>query len=427
MSPGRLPPGTGRGGFRRPGALLPTGALLPAVALLGASLAGCEPPASAGSASGPTADPPPGAISVHRGAAPSLRFDPEGRLWAAFEQDGFVWVAASADAGRSYSPPVRVPGEAEAVETNGENRPKIFPTEGGLVYVSWTRKLAGRFTGEIRFSRSTDGGRSFEAPRTVNDDGLPIGHRFDSLHVDALGHVYLVWIDKRDREGARAQGRDYRGAAIYYAVSTDRGATFGPNRRIADHACECCRIAIADAPGGGSAVLWRHIFEPNLRDHAFTVLGPEGLLAPVKRATWEGWELDGCPHHGPAMVPDGATGYHLAWFTGAGGRPTIYYGHYEPGTGVLSAQTALAGPGGSHPDLERRGDELFVVWKQFEAGESGLRLARSRDGGSSWETGGSPVVTTSGGADHPFLVAGEGGIFSSWHTEEDGLFLIPAR
>ncbi|MCB1037325.1 MAG: hypothetical protein KDD47_26075, partial [Acidobacteria bacterium] len=38
-------------------------------------------------------------ISVRCGAAPSLRFDDRGRLWAAFEQEGLVWVAVSSDRG----------------------------------------------------------------------------------------------------------------------------------------------------------------------------------------------------------------------------------------------------------------------------------------------------------------------------------------
>mgnify|MGYP003344883948 CR=1 FL=1 len=48
-----------------------------------------------------------------------------------------------------------------------------------------------------------------------------------------------------------ASGRSYRGAALYYAVSSDAGATFAGDFKAADHTCECCRIALAPAAGGG--------------------------------------------------------------------------------------------------------------------------------------------------------------------------------
>ncbi|MEM7588132.1 MAG: sialidase family protein, partial [Acidobacteriota bacterium] len=203
---------------------------------------------------------PPGPVTQIRGQAPSLAFGRDERLWVAFEEDGLVKVASSWDFGTSFTHPVTVNSEPEKVEINGENRPKIQLGDDDTVYVSWTRKLPGRFTGDVRFSRSIDGGTTFEAPRTINDDGLQIGHRFESLGVDALGHIYLAWIDKRDRGPARQRGEAYRGAAVYSAVSTDRGQNFAENQRVAPHACECCRIAMAPAPDGGVAVLWRHIF-----------------------------------------------------------------------------------------------------------------------------------------------------------------------
>jgi hypothetical protein len=43
----------------------------------------------------------------------------------------------------------------------------------------------------------------------------------------------------------------YRGAAVYRNESQDGGRSFGPDINVADHACECCRIALSPLPGGG--------------------------------------------------------------------------------------------------------------------------------------------------------------------------------
>ena len=168
-------------------------------------------------------------VSSHCGNTPSATFDARGNLWVAFVQDEFVYVSQSQDLGKSFSDPVAVNSAAEDAEHNGENRPKIIVDDRGLVFVSWTLKTSSRFTGEIRFSRSTDGGENFETPRTINDDNLFAGHRFESLFLADSGHLYLTWVDKRDLEASVEAGEDYVGAAIYYAVSDDDGASFSQN------------------------------------------------------------------------------------------------------------------------------------------------------------------------------------------------------
>ena len=158
-------------------------------------------------------------VSVHCGKTPSATFDDHGNLWIAFVQNEFVYVSQSQDRGKSFSDPVAVNSTAEDAEHNGENRPKIIFDDSGTIFVSWTLKTSPRFTGEIRFSRSSDNGESFETPRTINDDNLFTGHRFESLFLSESGHLYLTWVDKRDLEANLEKGEDYVGAAVYYAVS----------------------------------------------------------------------------------------------------------------------------------------------------------------------------------------------------------------
>ena len=111
-----------------------------------------------------------GLTSVDCGATPSATFDQNGRLWLTYVQDQHVYVSHSDDFGESYSPSVVVNKIPEDAEHNGENRPKIIVDADSNIFVSWTKKTSPRFTGEIRFSRSTDGGHTFETPRTINDD-----------------------------------------------------------------------------------------------------------------------------------------------------------------------------------------------------------------------------------------------------------------
>ena len=359
--------------------------------------------------------------SVHCGRTPTAAFGSDGTLWVAFEMDGRIFVSRSADAGDEFSEPVAVNPAPEPVDINGENRPKIAVGTDGEVFVSWTRKLPGGFNGEIRFSRSLDSGATFESVRTINDDGLETGHRFETLIVDGRGNVYLAWIDKRDLEAAREAGADYAGAAVYYAISTDRGESFEPNRKVADHSCECCRIAAAETAGGDIGLLYRAVFDGSIRDHAFAVIGPGGVTRTSRRATWDGWRIDACPHHGPALLSAGRSAFDLAWFTNGDERQGVFYGSFDADTGeVANIRAVSASPSAGHPSLARSRGKLFLAWKEFTGETTDVLLISSDDGGASWTA---PVVAarTSGGSDHPFLLADDGRLFLSWHTGDEGL------
>ncbi len=360
-------------------------------------------------------------VSVHCGGAPSAVFDANGHLWVAFVLEKHVYVTRSTDEGASFAEPVRVNAEPEDAEFNGENRPKIVVAPDGTVMLSWTTKTSSQFTGEIRFTRSVDGGRSFETPRTINDDGLHTGHRFDSLFLTESGKLYLTWIDKRDMEATLARNEAYPGAAIYYTVSTDMGASFVPNVRVSHNSCECCRIAVAPHGEDNVAILWRQIFDDHIRDHAIAVLSPQGLVSELSRATVDDWYIDACPHHGPTMVSGAQEGqYHMSWFSAGNLHSGIHYARYDLSTDVPADLIKVDGtPGAGHPSLALHDGTLYLVWKGFDGMSTPLQMMQSRDDGRSWSVP-QTIMTTDMGSDHPLLITSSRGVFLSWSSEEHG-------
>src|SRR5690606_37017431 len=109
---------------------------------------------------------------------PTVVVAPDGVLWRAWVEGSYVLVGSSADRGSTWSAGVRVNTTPEEIDANGESRPKIVLGNKGEIYVTYTRSGERAYTGDIRFARSLDGGRTFSAPVTVNDDGLQTGHRF---------------------------------------------------------------------------------------------------------------------------------------------------------------------------------------------------------------------------------------------------------
>lgn len=329
---------------------------------------------------------------------------------------------ASTDQGASFGASVPVTPVAEPVAAEGELRPEIAFGTAGQIYVAWTSPLPVPFAGHVRFARSTDGGRSFAPPITVNDNREAITHRFQTMHVASDGRITLAWIDKRDLEAAKRSGTEYRGAAIYTAVSDDDGASFKPNVRLAAHSCECCRIALAGDTDGVPVAFWRHVFGDGTRDHA--LMRTDAPDDDPARATDQHWKVNACPHHGPDLVIAADGTRHGAWFNQADGEPGLFYGAWRRDGRSLGPARRIGPPNAAHPSLLLVGGELLLAWKAFDGERTVVSLMRSTDGGRSWSEP-RTVAAAEGGSDHPRLLAGNGQAYLSWSTEKEGYRLIP--
>jgi len=313
----------------------------------------------------------------------SAAFDSHGQLWVVDAADGHIRVRRSTDGGATLGPPVIVNPTPERIYDEGENRPKIAFGPHDEIYVSWSQPRARLYTGFVRFSRSLDHGVHFSAPLTVQHDRAEITHRFDALAVDGQGRIVIAWIDKRDQEAAKAQGKPYLGAAIYYNWSTDGGASFIAEHKLLDQSCECCRIALARTQDGDIAAFFRNIRGDNIRDHAYAVLRTDGQPSKVEQATFDDWQIAACPHHGPGLAIGSDGIRHAVWFE-ANGKPTIWYGQLDPGH-APGHTLEVAGAGASHADVAVSGRTVWIAWNQVSADGYALMLRRSGDDGLHFE------------------------------------------
>jgi len=358
-------------------------------------------------------------------AKPSLAvtvdFDENGRLWLAAISGQHVYVSYSDDHGITRSAPVKVNAEPENILGDGENRPKIIVREG-VIYISYTQGLAKPMTGHIRFSRSLDGGKTFSQPVTVNDNLEIISHRFDVMGVNNRGQIFIAWLDKRDLSAAAKKGEKYAGLGLYYAVSDDEGKSFHPNIKAADHACECCRVAMAMDTDGYPVAVWRHVYDTNIRDHALVRL--DGKMVPV-RLSHESWNVAGCPHHGPSLsiAADGV--YHATWFSNAPERQGLFYAYSADRGRTFSAPLNFGNPEAqpAHPYVLSLGSRVYLVWKEFDGENTGIFGMRSGDGGKSWSVP-EKLADTSDMSDWPLLIGTNNQAYLSWNTKNEGYRLI---
>jgi hypothetical protein len=240
--------------------------------------------------------------------------------------------------------------------------------------------------------------------------------------VNAKGQVWIAWMDTRDEAAAQRKGLRHNGAAVYY-VRADDGEHFGANTKLADAACECCRIATALDANGKPVAFWRHIFGKNSRDHAMARLDGRGGIARVSR---DDWRIDACPHQGPAMSVSNDGVYHFAWFNGANDTPSLEYARSTDGgktfTKAMRFGDADAQP--SNADLFSDGKQVYLAWKQFDGDATAVWMMQSADSGANWSAP-LKLATTAGVSDYPRVIGTHGRAYLSWSTAQDGYRLLP--
>jgi hypothetical protein len=354
----------------------------------------------------------------------SLAVDQKSQLWRANVHAGFVYVDMSADEGRTFSKKVKVNNKAQKIAAKGEARPKIAIGPQGNLYLTWTEGLSKPFTGYIWFARSLDGGKTFEQPKIVHQDRAEITHRFDALHVSPDGRITVTWVDKRDLESAKKAGKPYTGAAIYYAVSTNDGAIFQAEKKLADNSCECCRIAMTTKPNGTVVAMWRHVFEGGERDHMIAEIPNADEKANLHRATFGHWKIDGCPHHGGALASGGEGadwwGYHMAYFDGKDENPGLYYSRMDGEAWVTSPAKQFGDNSkqASHPALLSIGEKVWLAWQETHAGNvKKVMSMSSADGGKTWSDA-TTLLSISAKIDYPQLLKFKDATYLAVNTSE---------
>jgi hypothetical protein len=290
---------------------------------------------------------------VAEGASnPTVALDPRNGVYyvawvGAGVGDGNVYVSRSSD-GRTFESPVRANHIAGDAAPHEQAPAQIDAGPDGVVYLAWQNNTVvdgRRFPySDLRFARSTDGGRTFEPAITVNDDtgGPPASHTFHDLMVGGDGTVYVSWIDGRASAAHEsAMGGAHEGTAtvvhashagdgapgpeIRVARSTDGGRTFEPSVVVATDACPCCRTALATGPDGALYVAWRTVLEGNIRDVVSARSDDGGRTFTVAtRVNADDWVFEACPHAGPSIAVGDDGRVHIAWYTGAQGAPGVY-------------------------------------------------------------------------------------------------------
>ena len=349
-------------------------------------------------------------------------FTQDGKLLLAWTANGVVSVAQSVDLGKTFSSTVKIAEHGKSLDTGSDARPQIVSEKNGNVFLAYSFFKDSNWNAQINTVRSEDGGKTFTAPASLVNDGS--SQRFPSVLIKPDGNIFISWIDKRLVAAAKQSGEKRLGGSIAYSTSQDGGKSFEKERFANESSCECCRIGAALDPQNQPVIAYRAIFPGGIRDQASQVISTK-RAEPVRKVADDDWKTDACPHHGPSIAVSGTGKFHVAWYTQGSKRSGVFYANSSNQGLTYSKPSRIGaeGPNVARPYLFASGQQVWLVWKEFDGKKSSVYLKESADDGRTWS---SPKIlaSTVGYSDHPLLLARGNELFLSWLTRDDGYQLI---
>ena len=150
---------------------------------------------------------------------------------------GDIFTAISRDGGRTFGTPVQVNAIAGEARISGEIAPRVslYPAPASAdpeIVVLWNAKGSGSTV--IRLARSTDGGRTFQSPQTLQAPGAAGDRGWGAMAIDSKGGAHAIWLNHRgmsaggehsEHKGEHDGTAMAQGSALYYASASARGVT----------------------------------------------------------------------------------------------------------------------------------------------------------------------------------------------------------
>jgi BNR repeat-like domain len=331
-------------------------------------------------------------------AEPTVAPAPDGTVfvvWVEHRQnkEADVMLAHLDREGQTTFAPVRVnPKDGEATAWRGDP-PTVAVSADGTVYVGWTARVAAQgHANDLYLSASRDGGKTFEPPVKVNDDGKKVTHAMHSLAVSADNRVYVLWLDERNvvmppaDPGGKKMEHMEANREVFFAASLDGGRTFSKNLRVGQEACPCCKTAVTTGKDGRVYASWRQVLPGEFRHIALaaSVDGGQNFSQPVIVSD-DRWMTASCPVSGPALSAADDGTLRVVWYTeGDKGEPGLYWAQSrDQGKTFSESKTLAKGQARGNPLLLANGKSgSTVVWESSEGVASRVMSAPLANDGS---------------------------------------------
>jgi hypothetical protein len=325
---------------------------------------------------------------------PDVVVDAKGVLHMVYGLGDHAWYVRSTDNGGTFSPPVQINSAGKVELRMGERGPKLAVGNDGSIHVVWADRWSPGAQCRVRYSRSTDDGKSFEPAKQVSP--MP-GVDGATIAADGEGNVLVFW-----HVFEPPQEEVPNGHWIYLSRSTDNGAGFASAERvrianIKDLACSMCMMR-ARIGGDGNVYLAFRSAENNIRDFYVLRSRKTENRFTALRVNRDHWELKTCPMCGPELTLDRQGRAFCAFMS----RHRVYWSVLAPGDSTFTLHVAT--PAHEQDEIypsavaNRKGEVLFLwqVGPMSVAGRATVKWAIYRRDGTFTRQQGTLGVSDSG-------------------------------
>ncbi len=201
---------------------------------------------------------------------------------------------------------------------NWADFPSLIGKDGDAVAAHWLRKVEGgpyAYHIQLQF-RNRDTGR-WDAPITPHLDDTATEHGFVSMQPISGDRVLAIWLDGRQTDG-RGHGEydDPEMAMTLRSAEISADGEIARKQIIDGMVCDCCQTDMAPTEDGFIAV-YRGRTGNEVRDILASRYSLEtGEWSEPAKVWDDGWQINACPVNGPRVVSNG-TQVAVAWFTEA--------------------------------------------------------------------------------------------------------------
>jgi RHS repeat-associated protein len=310
-------------------------------------------------------------------ALPQIAVDSSGNInvvWMDNTPGNFdVFFSRSTDGGTTFSSPKNI--GSTTLNNIGLGQQQIAVDSGGNINVVWHAFVGSAGNVDIFFTRSTDGGVTFSAPRDISNNLL--FSTAQQIALDSGGNINVVWAGSSD---------------IFLSRSTDGGVTFSTPKNLSNGTgfCSPCSqaVQIGVDPGGNINVVWRGFGSIGNIDTFFSRSTDGGATFSTPKRISNSTNV---PAIGSTRIAvDSSGNINVVWEEDAS-LGSIFFSRSSDGGGTFSTPKKVSNNLTSS-SLEQiavdSSGSINVVWQELipGLGQSDVFLSRSSDGGGTFST-----------------------------------------
>ncbi|MDQ6632709.1 MAG: glycoside hydrolase [Verrucomicrobiota bacterium] len=320
---------------------------------------------------------------------PQVALNSKGEIFIAFGKENSIYCVRSSDGGKTFSAPRQV-ATLKKLALGMRRGPRIVAFRDQITVTAISHD-----DGNFYAWTSRDRGNSWSDSAKINDAANSAREGLAALAGNSKGTLFATWLDLRNKK-----------TQLWGANSTDNGKTWSKNALVYKSPdgsiCECCHPSAIFSPDGELHVMWRNSLHGS-RDMFLATSRDNGKsFSPATKLGKETWPLNGCPMDGGGLAID-VTGKLIAVWRRKNSIFEIENNQAE----ILLAES------GMQPVAASRNGKLYFIWQEG----SKLKL----------KSGSAPATILAENGSYAATVSGERFSVAVWESTANGQSKIFAQ